>query len=70
MLTINKLQNWANSVPSNIKAMVAMYLAKMDFSYMTLDEDTHTYSSTKDPDIGWTSVTTLIPFPPSPWSKS
>lgn len=60
MLTINKLQNWANSVPSNIKAMVAMYLAKMDFSYMTLDEDTHTYSSTKDPDIGWTSVTTLV----------
>lgn len=60
MLTINKLQTWAKNVPSNVKARVCSLADKLDFNYMTLDEATHTYSSTKNPDVRWTSVTTWI----------
>ena len=71
MLTITKLQNWANAVPANIKAIVAAHLSKMDFSYMVLDEDTHTYTSTKNPEVQWTSVTTLIKHyrPEQDWDR-
>lgn len=60
MLTLTKIRNWANSVPNNVKAIIAPYISALDFSYMSLNEDTHTYVSAKNPDIEWTSVTTYI----------
>lgn len=60
MLTLTKIKTWASVVPTNVGAIISSYISKLDFSYMTLNEDNHVYTSTKNPDIEWTSVTTLI----------
>lgn len=60
MLTLTLIKNWAKNSPNNIKAAIKSNLKRLDFSYMQMDEDTHTYTSEKNPDVQWTSVTTAI----------